>query len=263
MTAPKATTADLSTFKMEFGRVTFHLLGATPLIYHAMAAKAWRELLNPSGRKSAADKANSVKHDPLREFRDSVYRQQGDTPTRLVFPSVCFKKALAEVALRIPGAKKSEILQLVHVEGPHVEVYGVPDLRMDIVRMADMTHTPDVRTRACLPLWTCAITVRYVQPNLSAESVSKLVQAAGMIMGIGDFRIGKGAGEQGQWEIVEANDPRRLAIMANGGRSAQDEALESPNFFDDTAAELFAWFESQMAKRDANQRPETKPRLVA
>jgi hypothetical protein len=261
--APKApTTTDLSSFEMKFGRVTFHLLGSTPLIYHSMAQKAWRELLKPKGRMTQADKANNLKHDPLKEFRDSVYQLPGDGPTRLVFPSTNFKQAIADVALRVPGVKKTEIQQLVTVESDpsllrkgYVPIYGIPDLRMDIVRMADMNHTPDVRTRACLPHWATSITVRYAQPNLSGDAVAKLVQAAGMVMGLGDFRIGKGAGDHGQWEIVADDDPRFLAIKQAGGRAVQDAALDSPGFYDETAADLYTWFVSEMDKRDENTRP--------
>lgn len=242
-------------FSMDFGYVTFHLLGATSLIYHAMAAKAWRELLNPRGRLSAADKVANVKHDPLQEYRDSVYQRGGEGPTRLVFPAANFKQAIAHVALRTPGLKKTEIDQLVTVMGKDVDMYGIPQLGMDIVRMADINKTPDVRTRAELQDWTASINVRYVRPNLSAQTVASLVQAAGMIEGIGDWRVGKGSGAHGQWEVVAEDDPRRLAIMEHGDMEVQDRALQSPDMRDETSAELFEWHAEQMAKKDEGSRP--------
>jgi len=56
------------------GRMEFCILGLSPLICNRMSEKAMRELLAPRGRKTTAEKAASMKHDPIQEFRDSPYQ---------------------------------------------------------------------------------------------------------------------------------------------------------------------------------------------
>lgn len=232
------------------GKITFFIRGQTPLILNSMSQKAMHELLMPKGRKTAADKAQSLKHNPLEEYRGSVYRtRQNDAPTRLVFPSSAFKKSMGTAALDIPGAKKAQIGRLVWVVGDTVEVYGVPQLFMSVVRSADMNHTPDVRTRAILPEWACRITVQFVKPAINEQSICNLLAAAGVTVGIGDFRQEKGAGNYGQFQLVSDNDKDYARIVKTGGLKAQDAALEDPEMYDIETEQLYTWFNAEMMRR--------------
>ena len=113
----------ITVIKVETGSVTCLIRGTSPLIFNRMAEKAKRELLLPKGRKTAADKAQSLKHNPLEEFRASVYRWDNDErSTRLKFPAPAFKGAISTAALEVPGMKKAQIGRLVWVEGTHVDV---------------------------------------------------------------------------------------------------------------------------------------------
>ena len=56
---------EISVLKIQQGVVEFCLLGTSPLIFNRMAEKAKRELLMPKGRKTAADRAQSLKHQPV------------------------------------------------------------------------------------------------------------------------------------------------------------------------------------------------------
>ena len=101
---------------VDVGAMEVCILGESPLIFNRMAEKAKRELLLPKGKKTAADRAQSIKHDPIAEFRASVYQRKGDGPTRLIFPAPAFKGAMASAALETPGAKKAQIGRLAWVE---------------------------------------------------------------------------------------------------------------------------------------------------
>lgn len=245
--------APLPTFEMNFGSVEFHLLGNSPLILHAFSAKAKRSLLMPTGRMTTAEKAANVKHNPHQEYIDSTYRQPGeDVATRLVFPTTGFKAAMSEAAIEYPGATSKTIDRLVWVEGEYVEIYGIPELHMDTVRMQDIAKTPDIRTRAIVPHWGCKVKVRYAQPKVTGQVMLNLLQVAGMIIGIGDKRQGKGVGNHGQWNVVEADNASLQAIIQNGGREAQDAALREPALYDENTADLYNWWHEQMAKKDDN-----------
>jgi hypothetical protein len=231
-------------------RITVCILGRTPLICNRMSEKAKRELLMPR-RKTAADRAANLKHDPLAEYRASAYLADGDdSPTRLQVFSTAFKDAICSAALDIPGAaKKAVVGRLTWVDGRRIDIYGVPKLFMTVVRLSDIRKTPDIRTRVIVPEWACKVSILFTTPVLRATDVINLLVNAGLIRGIGDWRQELGSESYGQFEIVDADDPRYLKLLESGGRVEQDAALENPAPFDTESAEMFGWFTDEAARR--------------
>lgn len=251
MAGKQSAAAEISVLEIKQGEIEFCVLGQSPLIYNAVSQKAKRELLYPKGRKTAADKAGSLKHDPLAEYRNSVYRMLGDKPkSRLYFPAIGFKASMATAALDLPGVAKSQIGRLVYVVGEKIEVYGVPKLFMAITRSADMNRTPDVRTRAILPEWACRVRVRFVKPIIREQVIINLLAAAGVTVGVGDFRQEKGKGSYGQFALVSESDADFKRIVAQGACKAQDEALLEPEYHDAETEELFKWFGEERIVRE-------------
>jgi hypothetical protein len=230
-------------------RLTAYIVGTSPLICNRMARKAWFELLAPR-TKTAADRAATMKHDPVREFRDSPYRlKPDDAPTLIAVPPTAFKKAMGTAALDMPGTKKAQIGRLVSVNWELMPIWGVPRLFMAVTRSADINKTPDIRTRAILPEWACELQVWFQRPILREQSVANLLAAAGRLSGIGDWRQEKGSGSFGSFRICAPDDKQYVRILATGGRLAQMEALENPVPYDDEAAEMLAWFEGEVVNR--------------
>lgn len=245
--ASDSTTLEIESVRQ--GRMEITLLGTTPLVCNRMAEKAKRELLFPAGRKTAADKAASLKHDPLAEYRASVHRlDDAATPTLIGLPATAFKAAMGTAALDLAGARKAQIGRLVYVEGESVAVYGEPRLLLSVVRMADMGHTPDIRSRAILPSWACQIVVRFVIPVLNETNIANLVTAAGTTVGVGDYRQEKGKGSYGLFEMVDDDDPRFLALQPDA-RAIQDRALTDPACYDTDSAELLEWYTGEIRRR--------------
>ena len=230
----------------------------SPLIYHAMSSKAKYELLYPKGRKTTAEKQQSMKHDPLSEYRLSTYRRSGKGPTRLVFPATAFKAALCDAALEVPGTNKRQIGRLIWVCGDCVDMYGVPQMHMAVVRMSDMNRTPDIRTRAILPEWACCVEVEYVVPTLNETTISRLLSHAGIKLGIGDFRQGKGKGSNGQFTLCDEKDV--AGLIKSGAIKAQDAALDNPVSYDVETEELYHWFTEEVIRR--GQETTSKPKKV-
>lgn len=231
--------------------ITVRILGTSPLIYNRMTAKAKRAFLWPRGRLNATDKATHQKHDPLEEYRDSAHKwRHDDHPTRLYMPAPAFKGCMLTAALDMPGVFKRQIGRQLWVEGHDIDIYGVPELRMDIVRMADIARTPDIRTRACLPEWAAELTVSYSTPLLNGTKVANLLAGGGIMSGVGDFRQEKGAGNHGQFTLVNQSlEKEWLRIVKSQGREAQDVALKEPCFFNEEAEDLFVWFEEKRERR--------------
>ena len=235
--------------QLKMGSVNVWVKGLSPMIYNAMSEKARQELLYPKGRKTTADKQGNLKHNPIEEYRNSVYRSLNGGPTRLVFPASAFKGAMAQAALDLPGAKKAQIGRLVWVEGDKVPLYGVPKMSMAITRSSDMNHTPDVRTRAIIPEWCCPVNIKFMKPNLNETMVGRLLDAGGILSGVGDFRQGKGKGNYGQFQICPNGEDDVKDLIKSGGQTAQDAALQSPEFYDADTEATYKWFEEERKKR--------------
>ena len=248
--ATKNQTSEISTIEIKMERVQYCVLGSTPIILNRLAEKARHQLLLPSGRKTVAEKATSLKHNPFEEFRSSPYiLPDEEAPTLLAHLSTAFKKAIASTALDLPGAKKTQLSRLMWVEGEKVAIYGIPQLHMAITRSADQARTPDVRTRCIVPEWAARITVSFPTPILKETVVSNLCAAAGMIQGVGDWRPEKGSGTFGQFELVSEDDPRFLAVVNSGGRAAQVAAMEAAEPYDHETEELLSWFVAEVDRR--------------
>jgi hypothetical protein len=232
---------------LKVGSVQVWLKGITPLICNRMAGKAMRDLLLPRGRKSKAEREQNLKHDPMNEYRNSMTLRTGSGATRIVFPSPAVKGAMATAALETKGTNKTQIGRLVWVDGYSLDLYGVPQLYMSVVRSADMNKTPDVRTRAILAEWCIPATIKYVKPQMSDQAIMQLLCNGGIIVGIGDFRQEKGKGNFGQFEVVTKRECS--SIIKSGGLKQQDAAVKNPTCYDPETEELLSWFQEEVKTR--------------
>lgn len=234
--------------EVERGTLDVCVLGTSPIILNRMSEKAKRELLMPKGRKTAVEKATSLKHNPMEEYQASAYTvPSGDTLLAVLATS--FKGAMATAALDLPGAKKAQIGRLTYVNGDRVGLYGIPQLFMSVTRSADMNKTPDVRTRAIVPEWACRLSITFIKPLMRPQAVMNLLAAAGMSIGVGDWRPEKGKGNYGQFAIVDASDAKFKEILKRGTRAAQIKALDAPECYDDETTSLLSWFDDERQKR--------------
>lgn len=250
--AKQEKSAELNITRMDFGVMRFRILGRTPLIHNRMSQKVMHELLLPKGKKTAADKAANLKHDPMREFVDSPYLDQDPKgPTYLQHLASAFKGGIMGAALDVPGTNKTQIGRLVWVNGERLPVWGVPKMLMSVTRSADMNRTPDVRTRAIQPEWAAEIEVSFAVPILNATGIGNLVASAGLFQGLGDWRTGKGKGTYGQFVVpsTPAEEAEWHRIVKLGGRKAQIAAMEEPDFYDEETEDLYRWYVGEVAKR--------------
>jgi len=227
---------------VERGRITFNLLGSSPILHNCMSNKSKQQLLLPSGRKTDVEKRSTLKHDPLEEFRASIYWTK-EGPTLVQHLASAFRKAMANAALDLPDVTKAEIGRLLWVEGDRIDIYGVPMLDMRIVRQAGMNRTPDVRTRCIMREWACRVTISYIKPQLKEQAVANLLTAAGLWIGVGDYRNEKGAGNYGLFRIVPDEDEDYCRVVAAGGRDVQVAAMAAPEAFNEETEELLSWYQ--------------------
>lgn len=232
-----------------------HVVGTSPLILNRMSRKAELSLLIGGARKNAAERAATLKHNPVTEFHDAPYTLSPEAPTLVGVLASAFKGAMCTAALDLPGTKKAQIGRLVYVEGDYVAVWGRPQLHMSVVRSADINRTPDIRTRAILARWACDVDIRHVTSLINAQAIFNLMSAAGVTCGIGDWRPEKGKGSYGQFALVNAADPEYLELKAIG-REQQVAAMAAADPYDSESLDLLRFWREEIARRGFNEQGE-------
>ena len=224
------------------------LVGMAGLYLHKMSQKAQRDLLLGGKKKTAAEK-QKIKHDPIQEFRNSMYfsREQADDAA-VFFPAMAIKRAMRTIAVEIEGVKGTQIDRLVYMPDEYIKLVGTPILRMDVTRSSDIGRTPDVRTRAYLPTWGAQFTIHAAHPQFSEATIQALLANAGQFIGIGDNRQERGKGSFGTFMVTEGF-PENLSL--DGNKERQVEAWEHPSvdgLHGDTSA-LFALWGEEVRQR--------------
>lgn len=248
MSSKKDTSIEIK--PMDKRSITVRVMGTSPIIHNAMSQKVRQELLMPRGRLTASEKKGRLKHNVYEEFANSPYVNNEDSgETYIQILSAAVKGAMKSAALDLPGATKAQISRLTWVEDERIDVYGIPELMMAVTRSADINKTPDIRTRAIISEWACQFTVSFVCPVLNETAVMNLIAAAGIMQGLGDWRIGKGAGSYGGFKIVNPDDKDWARIVKSGGRKAQIIAMENPVCYDDETKKLMDWYGPEARRR--------------
>ena len=239
--------------ELKYAKMAAFIVSSTPLYLHRFSQKARQELLYPERKKNKAALERALKHDPLKEFRECCYRTADkDSPTLFHIPCGMLNRAMADAAIDLPGSvKKAKIQRMVQIVDLNIALFGIPCLDMKMVRSSDMNRTPDVRTRPLFNEWAAKVTLGFPVGILTQQDVGSLLQAAGMLIGLGDWRPQRG-GSNGKFKVVNQNDEELLRIVGAQGRAAQLLAFENPSMADDETAELYDWFQEQLSLREQN-----------
>ena len=221
----------------------FYILGQTGLYIHRMSAKARKSLLIGARKKTAAQRLE-IKHDPYSEFRECMLIQENwHEHSHIAFPAMAFKSAMGTAALATPGIRKTDVQRLVFMPQENVAIFGVPKLRIDVVRSSDIARTPDMRTRPFFAQWATEIDIEFEPTALSAQAIANLLSNAGTVCGIGDNRQEKGKGSYGTFTIVPEL-PKELL-----DRDAQWEAIQNPEAANFETQELLTELEKEIEAR--------------
>ena len=181
------------------------IVGVTPLIVNRFSEKAKKQMLDAM----QGAKKPKVAKDPEAEYEASLYRFKGDEGYGI--PAVAFKKAMVG-ATRLFGKDVSMVLvrQTVFVHGepgddgqPLVRIIGEPRMREDVVTVGRGGH--DLRYRGEFREWRAVVSITYVQASFTRGSVLTLLDAAGLGVGVGEWRPER-SGDFGQFKIDETQD---------------------------------------------------------
>ncbi len=181
------------------------IVGVTPLIVNRFSAKAKQQMLDGmTGQK----KPKQAK-DPDADYEGSLYRFKGDEGFGV--PAQAFKNSMVGATRLFPKAVTMVLVrQTIFVHGdpgddgqPLVRIVGEPAMREDVVRVGVSGH--DLRYRAEFREWRAEVSITYVQASFARGSVLTLLDAAGLGVGVGEWRPER-SGNFGTFKIDETQD---------------------------------------------------------
>lgn len=189
---------------LEIKSVPVRIVGDSPLIVHAWSEKAKRMMLEAQQKKTKT-KAKDIR-DPFAEFMNSLYwltdKPEEDTEEAFVeaisngakfgFPVGAIKMAGNSAAYRLGWVKNQMELRgsyFLNTEwGDMAEIKGcVPECREDMVRIG--MGSADLRYRGIFNSWYMDFDLQYnASGNLTLEQILNVLNAGGMVTGIGEWR---------------------------------------------------------------------------
>lgn len=196
-----ATTPTISIDRIASETILVPIIGTTPLIMHNFSAKGKQQMLDAmQGKKNP-----KTPKDPQAEYEAAAYRLRDGYG----LPAVAFKDAACK-ASRFYGKDVTMVglRQFLFVHGESsdrdpqqlVEIFGEPKMREDVVTVGmsgkDLRYRPEFRE------WSAVLKVTFVSSMLTRGSVLSLIDAAGMGIGVGEWRPEK-RGNNGCFTIDE------------------------------------------------------------
>lgn len=183
--------------KLNIQTLKFRLIGDSPLICHAWAEKAKKQMLD---KQMKVAKQGREAKDPEADFEASLYPHPDGG---FGFPAVAFKSAAVDACSHIEGVTKVEARGAFHINGDRVKVSGVPTPREDMVRVG--MGSADIRYRGEFREWSVELAVRYNANVLSAEQIINLFNTAGFAIGVGEWRPEKN-GSFGMFHVATGDE---------------------------------------------------------
>jgi hypothetical protein len=177
-------------------RLMVKIVGDSPLITHAWAAKAIRQIKDKQEKK--ATKGREAR-EPEADYQAAFYRTDDGVPA---MRSVAFKMA-AVSACRDLDMKMTEARGRFHIEGELIEIIGEPRMREDMVRVG--MGTADIRYRPEFVKWSAILPITYNSTQISPEQIINLLNVAGFGVGVGEWRPEKN-GQYGRFHVASDNE---------------------------------------------------------
>ncbi len=166
--------------------------------------------------------AKGEARDPNREFNEALYVLSTGV---YGFPAAAIKKALVTAAKRYFDLDKVLINGCLKVRSFDPTEYlplrldGEPKMRRDMVRLAGIGRTADVRYRPEFLEWEMDVPIRFNASRLSREQITNIFHMAGEAVGLGDGRVELGMG-WGEFEVVSFQ-PGAVTVSHHGFAVAQ------------------------------------------
>ncbi len=185
----------------EFQRFGMWIVGDTPLITHAWAEKAKREMLDKQLKK--VKPSGKEARDPDQDFVNSLYKMGDEV---FGFPVTGVKNCIMSAAHKDKGIARSAVMSALYLDAemvrvlpalagaicdmPLVRIYSnQPEMREDMVRIGSgLNKTANLAYRGQFTVWGMFITGRINATVIPMETLAFLVEESGSSCGIGEWR---------------------------------------------------------------------------
>ena len=196
MTKSKTEVAEVRLKAPSIKVMDVELIGISTYIPHQAGEKVKADLL-----KRQMDKVKiREKRDLDTEYDDCFYRTKEG---KLYIPGPAFARSLLSVVADFDGVSGAEVKRNVRILSDECLLkHGKIEPRIDLVVLAGIGRTMDVRKRPYIHDWKTTVKVQFNADKFSPSEILTLFQAAGMCVGVGDWRPEKG-GNHGMWRIAE------------------------------------------------------------
>jgi len=207
--APDATAPIIEISRLQAETLHIPIIGTAPLIVHRFSEKAKKQMLdNMQGKKTPKQPK-----DPQAEYEGAFYKFEDGG---YGFPVIGFKAAAVEASrFYDKSVTKVGLRQFLFVKGeigvdgvPLVRIEGTPRMREDVVRVGQ--GGTDLRYRPEFTSWKTTVELTYVSSCLTRDSVLSLIEAAGMGVGIGEWRPEK----QGACGTFRIDPDREIEVVS-------------------------------------------------
>jgi hypothetical protein len=197
------------------------IIGDTPLITHAWSQKARQEMLC----KQMKLPVHRETKDPIDAFMRSMYRTDENYYGA---PAVGFKNAMVSACTSVDGVTKTAARQAFIVVGERGKTRAAfadlfspqdlvrilspnpPTLREDMVRLAGIGNTADLRYRAEFWPWGAKLTIRFNQNVLSLDQLANLLNTSGFGVGLCEWRPERD-GQYGTFHVADEAEMKMLS----------------------------------------------------
>lgn len=204
------------------------LYGETPLIVNAWTQKGKLQMLTKHMQIPTIREAK----DPYDQFLQTIYRFEDGN---YGFPVVAVKEAMATATTDMEGIFKTQVYRNIFVTGRRgfqvaafcdllspielAELFSPnpPTIREDVVRLAGMQRTPDLRYRAEFFPWALRLNVSYVQSFIRDADILNLAEKAGFTIGLAEWRQEKG-GSNGRFHVATEEERKQVSKWVKAGR---------------------------------------------
>jgi hypothetical protein len=200
----------------EFKILALPIVGkeGSSLIVHNWSAKAFKEIL--AKQMGFDPKLFQGRKDAFQEFLGSLYKDRltGEMQIR----SIMFKASMLECIRMVPGVNRKDAMQGISIIGEFAPLYGMPTNRLDAVKIGPWNdRVSDLRFRAEYHEWMTILHFKFDPKLISEEAIVNLLDKAGTIVGVGDWRPDKG-GTSGTFEVLRGGQKAMDAMVKRLGR---------------------------------------------
>lgn len=173
--------------------VTLEVQGTSPLIQNKFSQKSVEEML----RKHMGISVQRESKKPRQVLEDAT---DYNMDKRVSIKPSAFKLGMLAASTALKSFKKTQLRIGVFVRGNSIPItYEQMTPGMDIVRLAGIGRTPDIRFRPYFHNWKARLSIEFGD-TLTVQSVVDLLNRAGRV-GVGEWRPEKN-GTNGTFQVV-------------------------------------------------------------